>query len=52
MFLFDWSALMTPKRPLWTTCVYSFVIRILLDSLAPKFQHSLSAVTLDMYLGG
>jgi hypothetical protein len=54
MFMFDWSALMPPSppiRPTWTAWVQfrNFVSN---RHLAPKFQHSLSAVTLSIYLCG
>jgi hypothetical protein len=39
MFMFNWSALMTPRRPPWTACVHF------------QLQHSLSVVTLGIYLG-
>ncbi len=47
--LFDWSALMTLQNPPWTACKN---FRVSYRRLAPKFQHSLSAVTLGIILYG
>jgi hypothetical protein len=53
MFMFNWSTLMTPPEGHPGQHAYTFVIRILSTSaLAPKFQHSLPAITLGIYLGG
>ncbi len=49
MFMFDWSAIMTPRRPPWTAGVH-FRDFVSYGRLAPEVQHSLSAVTLGIYL--
>jgi hypothetical protein len=53
MFMFDWSALMTPqKRTSWTACVHFRDLYHIDGSNSSKFQHFLSAVTLRIYLCG
>jgi hypothetical protein len=42
---------MTPRRPPWTASVYFHDSYPKYRHLAPKFRHSLSSVTLDIYLG-
>jgi hypothetical protein len=49
--MFDWIALITPKKATLDTMrtLSCFVSN---RRLAPKFQHSLSAVTLGIYVSG
>jgi hypothetical protein len=51
MYMFDWSALMTPSEVHPGKLAYTLVIAILSTStVASKFQHYLSVDTLVIYL--
>jgi hypothetical protein len=53
MLMFDWSALIiiTPEKATLDT-LHTLSRFVSYRSLAPKFQHSLSAVTLGIFHGG
>ncbi len=51
MFMFDWSALMIPQKAT-LVCLLTLSWFVSYQRLTPKFQHSLSDVTLGIYLDG
>ena len=50
MFRFNWRALMTPQKATLDS-LRTFSRFVSYRRLAPKFQHSLYAITLGIYLG-
>ena len=52
VFMFDWSALMIPQKATLEDSLRKLSEFVFYRHLAAKFQHSLFAVTLGIYVSG